>query len=143
MQEQVAAMNQLNDFLERRGLRANFLAQQVGITGTILNILKSLLSLNQMSQRINRRLPLQTIKRKKRTRLQCRKSQRPQRDLESQMIPRTRRNQGICRRIPLQKTHRRIVSLRLPRSHQEGTILTMMTLPLPHITSLQLSPQRQ
>lgn len=31
MQEQIAAMEQLNDFLERRGLRANFVAQQVGI----------------------------------------------------------------------------------------------------------------
>ena len=32
MQEQVAVMKQLNSFLERRGLRANFLAQQVGIS---------------------------------------------------------------------------------------------------------------
>ncbi|WP_209346111.1 hypothetical protein [Flavonifractor sp. AGMB03687] len=32
MQEQVTVMKQLNSFLERRGLRANFLAQQVGIS---------------------------------------------------------------------------------------------------------------
>ena len=32
MQEQVAVMKQLNSFLERRGLRANFLDQQVGIS---------------------------------------------------------------------------------------------------------------
>ena len=32
MQEQVAVMKQLNSCLERRGLRANFLAQQVGIS---------------------------------------------------------------------------------------------------------------
>lgn len=32
MQEQVAVMKQLNSFLQRRGLRANFLAQQVGIS---------------------------------------------------------------------------------------------------------------
>ena len=32
MQEQVAVMKQLNSFLERRGLRANFRAQQVGIS---------------------------------------------------------------------------------------------------------------
>ena len=32
MREQVAVMKQLNSFLERRGLRANFLAQQVGIS---------------------------------------------------------------------------------------------------------------
>lgn len=32
MQEQVAMMKQLNSFLEQRGLRANFLAQQVGIS---------------------------------------------------------------------------------------------------------------
>ena len=37
MQEQVAVMKQLNSFLERRGLRANFLAQQVGIK-TVNNI---------------------------------------------------------------------------------------------------------
>lgn len=41
MQEQVAAMNQLNDFLERRGLRANFLAQQVGISEASLYGFKS------------------------------------------------------------------------------------------------------
>lgn len=31
MQEQVAMMEKLNDFLERRGLRANFVARQVEI----------------------------------------------------------------------------------------------------------------
>lgn len=41
MQEQVVAMNQLNDFLERRGLRANFLAQQVGISEASLYGFKS------------------------------------------------------------------------------------------------------
>lgn len=32
MKEQAIMMKQLNDFLERRGLRANFVAQQVGIS---------------------------------------------------------------------------------------------------------------
>ena len=32
MKEQAIMMEQLNDFLERRGLRANFVAQQVGIS---------------------------------------------------------------------------------------------------------------
>lgn len=41
MQEQAAAMAQLNDFLERRGLRANFLAQQVGISEASLYSFKS------------------------------------------------------------------------------------------------------
>lgn len=36
MQEQVEMVNQLNDFLRRRGLRANFLAQEVGISVTVL-----------------------------------------------------------------------------------------------------------
>lgn len=31
MQEQAAMMARLNDFLERRGLRANYVAEQVGI----------------------------------------------------------------------------------------------------------------
>jgi len=31
MQEQTAMMEKLNDFLERRGLRANYVAEQVGI----------------------------------------------------------------------------------------------------------------
>ena len=37
MQEQVAVMKQLNSFLQRRGLRANFLAQQVGISEASLS----------------------------------------------------------------------------------------------------------
>lgn len=41
MQEQMAAMEQLNDFLERRGLRANFVAQQVGIGESSLYGFKS------------------------------------------------------------------------------------------------------
>ncbi len=41
MQEQIAVMEQLNDFLERRGLRANFVAQQVGIGETSLYCFKS------------------------------------------------------------------------------------------------------
>ena len=41
MQEQVAVMKQLNSFLERRGLRANFLAQQVGISEASLYSFKS------------------------------------------------------------------------------------------------------
>lgn len=41
MQEQAIVMNQLNDFLERRGLRANFLAQQVGISEASLYGFKS------------------------------------------------------------------------------------------------------
>ena len=36
MQEQVEMVNQLNDFLRRRGLRANFLAQEVGISVAVL-----------------------------------------------------------------------------------------------------------
>lgn len=106
-------------------------------------IQRSPLIRNQRSQEMSRSFPLQTINRKNRTRLQRRKSQRPRRDLESQMIPQTRRNQGICRRILRQKTHRRRVGLKLPRSRQVGTIPTMVTLLLPHITSLQPSPQRQ
>lgn len=31
MEEQIATMHKLNDFLGRRGLRANFVARQVGI----------------------------------------------------------------------------------------------------------------
>ncbi len=41
MQEQIAVMEQLNDFLERRGLRANFVAQQVGIGEASLYCFKS------------------------------------------------------------------------------------------------------
>lgn len=41
MQEQISAMEQLNDFLERRGLRANFVAQQVGISKASFYCFKS------------------------------------------------------------------------------------------------------
>ena len=41
MQEQIAMMDKVNDFLERRGLRAKFLAQQVGISETSLYCFKS------------------------------------------------------------------------------------------------------
>lgn len=41
MQEQISAMEQLNDFLERRGLRANFVAQQVGISEASFYCFKS------------------------------------------------------------------------------------------------------
>lgn len=41
MQEQNTTMEQLNDFLERRGLRANFVAQQVGISEASLYCFKS------------------------------------------------------------------------------------------------------
>jgi len=41
MQEQIAMMETLNDFLERRGLRANFVAQQVGIGEKSLYCFKS------------------------------------------------------------------------------------------------------
>lgn len=41
MQEQIAVMKRLNDFLERRGLRAKFLAQQVGISEASLYGFKS------------------------------------------------------------------------------------------------------
>jgi len=41
MQEQIAMMEKLNNFLERRGLRANFVAQQVGIGEASLYCFKS------------------------------------------------------------------------------------------------------
>lgn len=41
MQEQISTMEQLNDFLERRGLRANFVAQQIGIGEASLYCFKS------------------------------------------------------------------------------------------------------
>lgn len=41
MQEQISAMERLNDFLERRGLRANFVAQQVGISEASFYCFKS------------------------------------------------------------------------------------------------------
>ena len=34
--EQCAVMNQLNDFLRRRGLKANFLATQLGISTSVM-----------------------------------------------------------------------------------------------------------
>lgn len=41
MKDQIAMMDKVNDFLERRGLRAKFLAQQVGISETSLYCFKS------------------------------------------------------------------------------------------------------
>lgn len=36
MDEQCKVRDELNDFLQRRGLRANFLAKQVGISASVL-----------------------------------------------------------------------------------------------------------
>ena len=41
MQDQIAVMTELNDFLERRGLRAKYLAKQVGISEASLYGFKS------------------------------------------------------------------------------------------------------
>ena len=41
MEEQIATMKMVNDFLERRGLRAKFLAQQVGISESSLYCFKT------------------------------------------------------------------------------------------------------
>lgn len=41
MQEQIAMVERLNDFLERRGLRANYVADQVGIGRTSFYVFKS------------------------------------------------------------------------------------------------------
>lgn len=41
MDEQCAVMKQLNDFLRRRGLKANFLAEQLGISVSVLYNFKS------------------------------------------------------------------------------------------------------
>lgn len=41
MEEQITMMDMVNDFLKRRGLRAKFLAQQVGISETSLYCFKT------------------------------------------------------------------------------------------------------
>lgn len=56
MDEQRIAVEQLNDFLRRRGLKANFLAEQLGISTSVMYNFKSgsaLLTQRQLQKLLN------------------------------------------------------------------------------------------